>query len=582
MPPKTTRKKPFSGKKKKAQLQERKARKASKTANPFNVEVAEEKSTHTTSVADHFVLGESLPSASQARPSDRPELVSYFEKQTPAEIQAARLRSMKPFDRLQPDAGLETSASDEPIIPFPTRPTWDYNMTKEELEEHESTYFENWMNETRAKYDATHERCLFESNLEVWRQLWRVLEISDIILLIMDIRHPLIHFPQALYEYVTKTLKRRMIGVFNKVDLVSEFTVFAWRKYFEEKFPELHITTFSCYSRDRTLIDDTKTYVLKTRAKRPKKRTYHAQGVKDILAACAEIAVDKPGLQVDWDQLIHRYDQNYDIQEQETSDDDEESDTDSMVGLDDEFGRIMDITQKEVAPHKGYVTIGLVGHPNVGKSTIINSIMRRVVVSASRTPGHTKHFQTIHLNDVVRLCDSPGLVFPTRLPRALQIVSGMFPVAQVQEPYSVIQYLAERIPLEKILTLTPPDLDNSMSYRWSAWSICEEYAIHRGFLTAQAARPDVYRAANTILRLTNDGRILLSFKPPGFFRSTKYEKLRVAEAVRKEVEEGEREIGNKEYSESKTGTEDDMDEDNDGSKFEIEGGAFAALGDQDG
>ena len=44
-------------------------------------------------------------------------------------------------------------------------------MTKDELEEHENAYFENWMKETRAKYDASHGRCLFESNLEVWRQL---------------------------------------------------------------------------------------------------------------------------------------------------------------------------------------------------------------------------------------------------------------------------------------------------------------------------------------------------------------------------------------------------------------------------
>jgi len=57
-----------------------------------------------------------------------------------------------------------------------------------------------------------------------------------------------------------------------------------------------------------------------------------------------------------------------------------------------------------------------------------------------------------------------------------------------------------------------------------------EFAEQRGFHTAKAARPDVYRAANTILRLTADGRILLSFKPPGFFSSNKYEKLRVIEA----------------------------------------------------
>lgn len=43
------------------------------------------------------------------------------------------------------------------------------------------------------------------------------------------------------------------------------------------------------------------------------------------------------------------------------------------------------------------------------------------VVSVSRTPGHTKHFQTIFLTPSVRLCDCPGLVFPSKLPKSLQV-----------------------------------------------------------------------------------------------------------------------------------------------------------------
>jgi len=45
------------------------------------------------------------------------------------------------------------------------------------------------------------------------------------------------------------------------------------------------------------------------------------------------------------------------------------------------------------------------------------------VVSVSRTPGHTKHFQTIFLTRNVRLCDSPGLVFPSVVARPLQVCS---------------------------------------------------------------------------------------------------------------------------------------------------------------
>lgn len=38
-------------------------------------------------------------------------------------------------------------------------------------------------------YSATN-LSYFELNLETWRQLWRVVEMSDVILLITDIRHP--------------------------------------------------------------------------------------------------------------------------------------------------------------------------------------------------------------------------------------------------------------------------------------------------------------------------------------------------------------------------------------------------------
>ncbi|RUS12478.1 hypothetical protein BC937DRAFT_87778, partial [Endogone sp. FLAS-F59071] len=190
---------------------------------------------------------------------------------------------------------------------------------------------------------------------------------------------------------------------------------------------------------------------------------------------------------------------------------------------------------------------------------------------------HTKHFQTIHLTANVRLCDGPGLVFPSLLPRPLQILSGMYPIAQVQEPYSTVQYLvhipifAERVPLEFILKIQPPSLEESKEHQWSAWSICEEYAIQRGLYTAKAARPDVYRekgflrpnsnssifanllllAANTILRFANDGRILLSFKPPGFFTTTKYEKLRVQDADRALTEDKGERAGDDEYEQER-------------------------------
>ena len=74
----------------------------------------------------------------------------------------------------------------------------------------------------------------------------------------------------------------------------------------------------------------------------------------------------------------------------------------------------------------GSVVLGLIGHPNVGKSSMVNHLMGEKVVSVKATPGHTKILQTLQLNENTCLCDSPGVVFPRlEVPREAQIVAGL-------------------------------------------------------------------------------------------------------------------------------------------------------------
>jgi len=153
--------------------------------------------------------------------------------------------------------------------------------------------------------------------------------------------------------------------------------------------------------------------------------------------------------------------------------------------------------------------LGFIGHPNVGKSTLINTLKGKKVCSTSRTPGHTKYKQTVFLNPTVMLCDCPGLVFPAcDVPKVLQIICGIFPIAQVCEPYTAIKYIAERVPLEDVYRLEKINPNQP----WNAWEICESYAEKRGYHT-QKGRADTHRAGSEILRDHLDGRVVLYFTP---------------------------------------------------------------------
>lgn len=147
----------------------------------------------------------------------------------------------------------------------------------------------------------------------------------------------------------------------------------------------------------------------------------------------------------------------------------------------------------------------------MGKSSLINNIFGKKVVSASRTPGHTKHFQTLHLSSNIRVCDSPGIIFPSIIDRNLQVLSGLYNIAQVSDPYGSILYLAQRININESLKIPiNPAGENSIFY------ICEEFATKNGFVTSKAGRPDTFRAANYILRLVIDGKIVLKWVPSGY------------------------------------------------------------------
>ena len=99
--------------------------------------------------------------------------------------------------------------------------------------------------------------------------------------------------------------------------------------------------------------------------------------------------------------------------------------------------------------HPIKLVVGLVGYPNVGKSSTINALVGEKKVSVSSTPGKTKHFQTIHLSPTLVLCDCPGLVFPQfATTKADLVCDGVLPIDQMREYTAPTALLVRRIPKE--------------------------------------------------------------------------------------------------------------------------------------
>ncbi|TTD18131.1 Guanine nucleotide-binding protein-like 1 [Bagarius yarrelli] len=501
------RKKPFSNKQKKKQLQVKREKKRGDTGSgqssrnaSIDRAVRRDRQSDTSDSETTDVRRINHQPGTRNGRYDPNRFRLHFEKESKDEVEKRKKVAREKILQAVPETDLEMDIKEvypeDQGLDFPRRPSWHYGMRREELLRKERKAFDEFLEVLHSK-NPTHTLSHFEHNLETWRQLWRVLEMSDVVLLIVDIRHPVLQFPPALYHYITGELQKQVIVVLNKVDLCPAPLVLAWKHYLNNRFPHLRCVCFTSHPGQP--------YSSLFQKKRMRRKGGWAQagGAIHILRACQEITAGKVDLS-SWEKKIQR-----DAAAMGTDGDMSDDGTETVL-----MEHLTDAAMELNSPTRelykdGVLTLGCIGFPNVGKSSVLNSLVGKKVVSVSRTPGHTKYFQTYYLTSTVKLCDCPGLVFPSRVSK------------QLQEPYSSVGYMCERTPFLSVLKLTHPEQNNDTSETpntqdWTAWDVCEAWAERRGYKTAKAARNDVYRAANSLLRLAMDGRLCLCFRPPGY------------------------------------------------------------------
>lgn len=122
-------------------------------------------------------------------------------------------------------------------LTVPRRPAWDSTTTPAELDRAEKDSFLQWRRGL-AQLEESKDLLMtpFERNLEVWRQLWRVIERSDLVVQIVDARNPLLFRCEDLERYVKEVdPQKRNLLLVNKADMMTLEQRLAWADYFEKE-----------------------------------------------------------------------------------------------------------------------------------------------------------------------------------------------------------------------------------------------------------------------------------------------------------------------------------------------------------
>ena len=179
--------------------------------------------------------------------------------------------------------------------------------------------------------------------MEFWRQLWRVIERSDLVIQIVDSRHPLLFRSEDLEKYVKEVsgLKKNLVLI-NKADFLTEEQRIAWAEYLTKE--EINFAFFSA------------------------------------------IAEDEPDVESDDEKKSHEGDDCDEGGEGDVGDDGDEEESEDVVCKEQKTTAVSKtdvLTSDQLVDlfrsHKRFdsedITVGFIGYPNVGKSSTINKLL---------------------------------------------------------------------------------------------------------------------------------------------------------------------------------------------------------------
>lgn len=159
---------------------------------------------------------------------------------------------------------------------------------------------------------------------------------------------------------------------------------------------------------------------------------------------------------------------------------------------------------------KTSIRVGVVGIPNVGKSSIINSLKRRRACQVGANPGITRTMQEVEIDSNIKIIDSPGIIFQrpkNESPDEFFALKNAQHINTVQDPFPLATDILKRATVMYFCKL----------YDITEYRSPEEFLAKKAVKMGKLIRggvPDVRSAARSLIHDWNVGKIKYCTQPP--------------------------------------------------------------------
>ncbi|KAL9444134.1 hypothetical protein AB3S75_017335 [Citrus x aurantiifolia] len=156
---------------------------------------------------------------------------------------------------------------------------------------------------------------------------------------------------------------------------------------------------------------------------------------------------------------------------------------------------------------KQAISVGFVGYPNVGKSSVINTLRTKNVCKVAPIPGETKVWQYITLTKRIFLIDCPGVVYQNKDSETDIVLKGVVRVTNLEDAAEHIGEVLKRVKKEHL----------KRAYKIKDWVDENDFLLQLCKSTGKLLRggePDFMTAAKMILHDWQRGKIPFFVPPP--------------------------------------------------------------------